>query len=123
MHHISRLWARYTAQTSLAALTITLPIAMLSAQPAAPEADTAMMKPNPQQQAEIDQWPADKRATYDGWPSGTQSYYWTLSPQRQKMFWGLTDADRVTLSGLPPADREEAWGRIEARYKSSERTS
>lgn len=68
----------------------------------------------PDQQAEIDGWPAEKQTAYAAWPDETKGYYWTLSPKRQAIFWALTDSDKVALTAMTGPEREDAWERIEA---------
>lgn len=69
----------------------------------------------PDQQAEFDSWPAEKRAAYEAWPAETKSYYWSLSPRRQMMFWALADSDKIALTAMTGPERDAAWDRIESQ--------
>ncbi len=71
--------------------------------------------PSPEQLAEIDSWPSEKKAAYDTWPDETKGYYWTLSDERQNLFWALADSDKIALTAMTGPEREAAWEQVEAR--------
>lgn len=68
---------------------------------------------SPDQQAEIDSWPAEMQTAYAAWPPETQSYYWTLIPERQAIFWRLRDQHKITLTSMTGPERDATWQQIE----------
>lgn len=104
----------------------TMSIPALAQDPSAdPAHDRDMMAEAPAQSATTDEaadyeaqmrdWPEDKRIAYEAWSADAKSYFWSLSEERREVFWRLNDADKANLLALDDAGREQAWTMFERR--------
>lgn len=66
----------------------------------------------PEQQGEVDGWPADRKAAYEGWAAPMQQYFWSLGTAEREAWWVLTEEQRTQVFQMAPAQREVAWASI-----------
>ncbi len=69
----------------------------------------------PEEQSQMDAWPAEQKSKYAAWPANQQEYFWTLDEGQQKGWWALTDEQRGQVYAMTPEQRAQVWPSITAQ--------
>lgn len=96
-------------------MTLSAQSTMPSDTPAATEQAPSAYTPRPEEQSQMDTWPAEQKSKYAAWPAGQQEYFWTLDEEQQKGWWALTSEQKGQVLAMTPDQRTQIWPSIVAQ--------